>query len=327
PGQPGAAADDLGGLQALPEEDRPAGDGHREAPGGGTEAAVSPGEAAQGVRGLPAGADGRMTRCRQFVCRGPAVAGKLLPKDPASGRQGDRHAFTVPRDGPVPRGARLLPRTAHWPPRLPPGGATATPPRALLRGDGGEDVDRDVERQVEPDVNVLRAERPTPATCSAGGVAVAQATATSPLVVTVPHSASRETYLNIYTRLGDQERIVTTIEVLSPVNQTPGEKARELYLKKQREVLDGQVHLLEIDLLLGGTHSSGVPRDRWREQVSAYDYHVCIHHFDNLEDFFIYPARLEGRLPAITVPLLPGDGSVSVDLQAAFDRAYDTGPY
>ena len=37
--------------------------------------------------------------------------------------------------------------------------------------------------------------------------------------------------------------------------------------------------------------------------------------------------RLETALPVITVPLLPGDGDVPLDLQAVFTRCYDTGPY
>src|SRR5262249_16012459 len=50
-------------------------------------------------------------------------------------------------------------------------------------------------RHVEPDVNVLRAEQPTPARAS--GIAVAQAVTAAPMVVvTVPHSESRETFLN-----------------------------------------------------------------------------------------------------------------------------------
>jgi hypothetical protein len=36
---------------------------------------------------------------------------------------------------------------------------------------------------------------------------------------------------------------------------------------------------------------------------------------------------MEERLPSIGIPLLPGDGDVPLDLQAAFDRAYDAGPY
>jgi hypothetical protein len=61
--------------------------------------------------------------------------------------------------------------------------------------------------------------------------------------------------------------------------------------------------------------------------VKERDYHGCIHHFDSLEDFHVYPIRLADRLPTLAIPLLPGDGAVPVNLQSVFDRAYDTGPY
>jgi hypothetical protein len=44
-------------------------------------------------------------------------------------------------------------------------------------------------------------------------------------------------------------------------------------------------------------------------------------------DYLVYPIQLEEPLPEIAVPLLPGDGTVALDLQAAFNRCYDTGPY
>jgi hypothetical protein len=43
--------------------------------------------------------------------------------------------------------------------------------------------------------------------------------------------------------------------------------------------------------------------------------------------YFVYPIRLEQRLPVIAVPLLPGDPDVRLSLQDVFDRAYDEGPY
>ena len=84
---------------------------------------------------------------------------------------------------------------------------------------------------------------------------------------------------------------------------------------------------MEIDLLRGGDQTTAVPLDRARKKTGPFDYHVCIHHFDNLEDYFVYPVRLDERLPEIDVPLLPGDGKVPIDLQTVFDRCYDTGPY
>ncbi len=61
--------------------------------------------------------------------------------------------------------------------------------------------------------------------------------------------------------------------------------------------------------------------------IEAFDYHVCVHRFDNLEDFFVYPIQLAEALPQIAIPLLPGDHDVRLDLQAVMDRTYDAGPY
>jgi hypothetical protein len=55
--------------------------------------------------------------------------------------------------------------------------------------------------------------------------------------------------------------------------------------------------------------------------------HICVHRSDQFTDFFVYPVKLESKLPVIAIPLLPGDPEVPLDLQAAFDRAYDAGPY
>ena len=64
-----------------------------------------------------------------------------------------------------------------------------------------------------------------------------------------------------------------------------------------------------------------------REQTGRFDYHVCVHCFESIEDYLVYPIRLEHRLPKVAIPLLPEDGVVPLDLQAVFDRCYDAGPY
>jgi hypothetical protein len=98
-------------------------------------------------------------------------------------------------------------------------------------------------------------------------------------------------------------------------------------MAKQQEVLGGETHLVEIDLLRAGKHTSAVPRDLAEEKAGPFDYHVSIHRFDQHQDFLIYPIQLEERLPSIGIPLLPGDQDVPLDLQPLFDRAYDAGPY
>ncbi len=67
------------------------------------------------------------------------------------------------------------------------------------------------------------------------------------------------------------------------------------------------MHLVEIDLLRAGQHTTAVPFDRLMAAAEAFNYHVSIHHFDNFEDYFVYPFRLPDPLPMIAIPLLPGD--------------------
>lgn len=201
-------------------------------------------------------------------------------------------------------------------------------PEPYYAGLGRRDWIEVSERVIGPDVNVVAPRRPERRrTQSSGGVAVAEQPATRPLVIHVPHDERVEPLVEIYIGRGSDRRLVTTIEVLSPTNKTPGEQGRDLYLRKQQEILHSQVHLVEIDLLRGGRHTTAVPLDRMTMATGPFDYHVSIHHFDNLEDYFVYSVQLTEPLATISIPLLPGDPPVSLDLQAVFNRTYDAGPY
>ena len=184
------------------------------------------------------------------------------------------------------------------------------------------------ERFVGPDLNVIkpRTER-SPSNETFLTLHTATMEITRPVVVTVPHDEQSETTIEIYIGRGSDRRLVTAIEVLSPVNKHSGEKGRDLYLRKQAELLDSQCHLVEIDLLRGGKHTTAVPEDWLRRKVPSFTYHVCSHRFDRFEDFSIYPIQLTDPLPTIGVPLLPGDGEVPVRLQQVFERTYASGPY
>jgi hypothetical protein len=182
-------------------------------------------------------------------------------------------------------------------------------------------------RVVEPDVDILRPNGPPGPKSAGGSAAVACQTRTPPVIIEVANDPRRETFLEIHVQGPERPRLVTSIEVLSPSNKTPGAHGRDLYRQKQREMLDGQVHVIEIDLLRAGEHTTAVPRDLAVERAGPFDYHVCVRPFDQLETFLVYPIRLEDRLPEIAVPLLPGDPAVPLDLQAVFDTSYDAGGY
>lgn len=147
------------------------------------------------------------------------------------------------------------------------------------------------------------------------------------VVVRAPFDERRESYLQIYRGLRPNQHLITHIEVLSPTSKTQGAKGRRMYRRQRKSVLSKGAHLVEIDLLRTGRHTTAVPIKRLRYKLPEYDYHVCVRRVDCREEYLIYPILLENRLPRIEIPLQPGDGNIEVDLQATFDRAYDAGPY
>ena len=175
------------------------------------------------------------------------------------------------------------------------------------------------DREIIPDV-WLRRSRP-----DSGKTGVALANGDAPLLVRVPEVEIHQRYLEIHDRRSGQ-RVVTTIEVVSPTNKYGG-PGRTLYLNKQQEVRNSETHLVEIDLLRKGHHSTAVPLEPALAACGPFDYHVSVHPFDDVETYYVYPMNLKEPLATIEVPLLPGDAAISLDLQAVFDRCYDAGPY
>lgn len=187
----------------------------------------------------------------------------------------------------------------------------------------GERIWIDVSRRwIAPDVHVGHAR---PKRSKNHGTTIA--TMAKPVVVTIPHDECIEPYVEIYKKRGDNTRLACSIEILSLTNKSPGEKGQKLYLRKQREILHRKVHLVEIDLLRAGQHSTAVALDWAKDDTGEFDYHVCVRRYDRFEEFDVYPILLPQRLPTIAVPLLPADGDIAVDLQAIFQRAYDAGPF
>lgn len=181
---------------------------------------------------------------------------------------------------------------------------------------------------IEPDVKVSRRSDDHDSGETGGGVALAAPPRTHPVLVSVPHDERREAFLEIYTRRDGDEQLVTVIEVLSLSNKTRGERGRELYVRKQAELLEAKVNLVEIDLLRAGEHTTAALKRRIVRETGPFDYHVCLRRFfDMFGDFYVYPIGLEHPLPQIDIPLLPDDEPVTVDLQAVFTRTYDAGAY
>jgi hypothetical protein len=126
--------------------------------------------------------------------------------------------------------------------------------------------------------------------------------------------------------VGDEARVVTVIEVLSPANKAAGGVGRRRYRAKQREVLRSEAHLLEIDLLRRGKHTVVAPLDQVLRRA-RHDYLVSLSRGGSRHLCEVWPITLRSRLPKVSVPLLDGDPDQALDLQAVFDRCYDEGAY
>lgn len=122
-------------------------------------------------------------------------------------------------------------------------------------------------------------------------------------------------------------RLITVIEVLSPSNKS--ETGSESYRERQRHFLAGGIHLVEIDLLRGGSHVVAVERERLTLPPGTCHV-VCVTRRTPGEKFArreVYLCPLRAPLPTIRVPLRPRDPDVRLALQPLVDRCYRTGRY
>lgn len=111
--------------------------------------------------------------------------------------------------------------------------------------------------------------------------------------------------------------VITVIEVLSPSNKIKGAYGRASYIRKREEVLNSKTHLVEIDLLRGG--SSFLPKLKRR----GGDYFVHVSRAGQRPKGELWRIRLNQRLPPIVIPLKAGDDDAQLDLQEVFTSVYE----
>jgi len=147
----------------------------------------------------------------------------------------------------------------------------------------------------------------------------AATTISAPFVghVTLQVDVERESSIEIRDR--DSLRLVTVIELLSPAKKRPGGD-REQYLAKRRQILNSEVHFIEIDLLRGW---SRMPID----ELPDCDYCVMVSRSEDRPAVGLWPLRLRDELPTIPVPLSQPDDDVQLDLGRAFRTAYESAGY
>lgn len=187
-------------------------------------------------------------------------------------------------------------------------------------------------RRVVPDVTVMSAPSRITGEQTASAVIDHPRTTVSPsLEVTFNVEPLGHAFVEI--RDSSQgHRLITLIEIVSPSNKRPGQD-RRTYLQKQREVLDTDANLIELDLLRDGERL--VPYPQLSQIVSelspAPDYLVMVNRWwlrmGEAMGCQLFAWSVHDRLPCIPIPLGREETDATLDLQWVFNQAYDRGPY
>jgi hypothetical protein len=173
-------------------------------------------------------------------------------------------------------------------------------------------------RPIYPDVAVVQ-----PRSLQPGSEAPAAVLETDePTVFDVENEEIRQPYIEILEPAAGN-RLITAIEVLSPDNKAAG-VGRKRYMRKKPELRKGGANFVEIDLLRDGKPTFRLPADVVA-RLPAWRYLVGVSRRPRRREVYAIP--LERRLPRIRIPLGEGDADVRLDLQGAFTRVWQDGPY
>lgn len=167
---------------------------------------------------------------------------------------------------------------------------------------------------IEPDVAVTQREPSrTPSPAPAGVATLEPVT----LELEIEEDETHERYIEILHR--PERSLVAVLELLSPANKE--EPGRSAYLLKRNALLHHPIHLVEVDLLIGGRRlppEGGLPPG---------DYYALVLRGDRRRSCDVYAWTLRHALPAIPIPLLRPDPDVWLDLAAVFATTYERGRY
>jgi hypothetical protein len=120
------------------------------------------------------------------------------------------------------------------------------------------------------------------------------------------------------------DRVVTVIEVLSPRNTRSG-PLNDDYRDKLGDYEAAGANWVELDLLRSSRRHLAVTWDDL-PPGERRDYLAVVFRAATAR-LSAYPFGVRDLLPTIAIPLRRGDADVPLDLQAAFDRVYDEGPF
>lgn len=128
----------------------------------------------------------------------------------------------------------------------------------------------------------------------------------------------KESYLEI--RDIETSKVITAIEVLSPVNKRTGE-GRRIYEFKRQSILGSQTNLVEIDLLRSG---SSMPMSG---TIEATDYRLLVSRASQRPQAQLYCFNIEQTIPEISIPLNPNEPDLQLNIQILLTEIYSQARY
>ena len=175
------------------------------------------------------------------------------------------------------------------------------------------------KKSIVPDVAIVRHETRE---ASSGGVAtIAELELELELEpVTLPlafPTEAREPFIEI--RYLADRSLVAVLELLSPTNKSGS--GRGEYLLKRNSILSQDVHLVELDLLLGGQ------RMPLGKRLPPGDYFAFVAHSQRRFNCDVYAWSVRQRLPVLPIPLKAPDADVRINLAEVFKQTYERGRY
>ncbi len=199
-----------------------------------------------------------------------------------------------------------------------------------MRPELGVVEERKARQRIVPDVAVVRHPRSQPVPSGITTLERPRREVSQSVEMTVHIEAIRHQFVEIRDSMNGH-KLITLIEILSPSNKRPGPD-RDAYQRKQREVLESDASLIELDLLRSGERV--LPDLNLQALLSQFeppaDYVVFVNRSWQRSEgvgYQVFPFGLREWLPCIPIPLQQGEPEIPFDLQYVFNRVYDGGPY
>jgi hypothetical protein len=112
--------------------------------------------------------------------------------------------------------------------------------------------------------------------------------------------------------------LVTTVEILSPINKSG--QGRRRYLERRNKIHASHVNLVEIDLL------NGAPLPM-KQPIEPGAYYAIVARGPRLPVAEVYCWTVRDRIPCLPIPLREPNPDIVIDLGALVTRVYDLGRY